>query len=45
MEIAREAWLVRAEVPARGDEIYFDIPAWTPLDETARETVHPGDMG
>ncbi len=28
-----------------GDEIYFEIPVKTPLDETAREVVEMGDLG
>jgi hypothetical protein len=45
---AMEIWQslpVEGSVNTWGDEIYFEIPISTPLDDTARELVSIGDLG
>jgi len=40
-----ESLPIRGSANTWGDEIYFEIPASVPLDETAREVVEMGDLG
>ena len=40
-----EALPLEASAMTWGDEIYFEVPVRTDLDETARELVEVGDLG
>ncbi|GAX62768.1 hypothetical protein SCALIN_C43_0021 [Candidatus Scalindua japonica] len=40
-----DALPIENSVNTWGDEIYFDIPVDSPLDETAKEVVEKGDLG
>jgi len=40
-----EALPIDSTVRTWGDEIYFEVPVYRELDETAREVVQGGDLG